>query len=1007
MFNYRLGFDHPGYLWLLVFLPILIAYGWRAMAVLSAPRRLIAIAIRCIVWSLLVMAIAGVQWVRTDDRLTVMYLLDQSESIPAAQRSAMLEFVIENVRRHRDVARRDQAGIVVFGRDAAIEVPPYEGNIPALRRLESLDSSADATNLQAALNLAGAAMGEETARRIVIVTDGNENLGEAQKQAARLAAAGVGIDVVPVRLGGGNEVLVEKIDLPTDIRKGQPFEARIVVNRFTDDDQSDRPLRGRLRVKQDVGGEESLLLEQTVTLDPGKNVFPLRHQIDRPAAYVYDAEFIPDSDQDDTLRQNNTATAYTHVRGKGRVLVIVSANDPNGFDPMIEALRESDIETVVQPSDRLFGSLAELQSYDAVILAGVPRVSETSGDGLASMSDEQIEMLVRNTQQLGAGLLMIGGTESFGAGGWTGTKIEESMPVDFKIKNEKVQAVGALALIMHASEMARGNYWQKVIAKAAVEQLGPSDYAGVLHWTINGDAWLWGGKTGLQTVGPNRKAMLSAIGRMVPGDMPQFDPAMKMAVAGLSRLGAKVSVRHCVIVSDGDPTAPSPATVNAFKQAGITISTVAVASHGLTDSQRLQEIASATGGKYYKAASGKALPSIFQREARRVSKPLVRDIPGGASPQIIFPHPMLEGISRTLPPITGLVLTQTKDSSLPQVLIRSPEPDTPENSTVLAVWNYGLGRTAALTTDVGQRWATSWTEWEDYDKFYSQLVRWLMRPTGDTGKFSIATTTRDGQVQVVVNALSDDDDFLNFLEINASVIGPDLQPIPLRMDQTAPGRYIGSFAGDRSGNYFVNVNPGLGSPPLSTGVTVPYSEEYRVRKSNEALMQRLVLLQPIGGVAGQLTSAIGSQVDPELVATDAFRGGLPPARSIRDSWHWFVLAACFCFLADVFVRRVSLRLDWLWRWIAAMRGQTDQPNAATARLDTLRAAKARVATEGQRADVRFESTSTGQSVVLDEAGEPTGKSDEATAINEKSSGEAKSYTERLLDAKRRAGKDRS
>ncbi len=106
-------------------------------------------------------------------------------------------------------------------------------------------------------------------------------------------------------------------------------------------------------------------------------------------------------------------------------------------------------------------------------------------------------MLVRNTQQLGAGLLMIGGPEAFGAGGWTGSKIEKAMPVDFKIKNTKIQAVGALALIMHASEMADGNHWQKVIAKAAIEQLGPADYGGVLHWTMRGDAWLWGGKNGL------------------------------------------------------------------------------------------------------------------------------------------------------------------------------------------------------------------------------------------------------------------------------------------------------------------------------------------------------------------------------------------------------------------------------------------------------------------------------------------------------------------------------
>ena len=75
-------------------------------------------------------------------------------------------------------------------------------------------------------------------------------------------------------------------------------------------------------------------------------------------------------------------------------------------------------------------------------------------------------MLVRNTQQMGSGLVMLGGPNSFGAGGWTGTELEEAMPVDFQIKNKQVAPIGALAMLMHASEMADGNHWQKKIADA-------------------------------------------------------------------------------------------------------------------------------------------------------------------------------------------------------------------------------------------------------------------------------------------------------------------------------------------------------------------------------------------------------------------------------------------------------------------------------------------------------------------------------------------------------------
>ena len=72
---------------------------------------------------------------------------------------------------------------------------------------------------------------------------------------------------------------------------------------------------------------------------------------------------------------------------------------------------------------------------------------------------------------MGAGLIMLGGRDSFGAGGWMNTPVEKALPVDMQIKALKVQGMGAMVMIMHASEIAEGNYWQKVVAKAALNAL--------------------------------------------------------------------------------------------------------------------------------------------------------------------------------------------------------------------------------------------------------------------------------------------------------------------------------------------------------------------------------------------------------------------------------------------------------------------------------------------------------------------------------------------------------
>lgn len=1007
MIPLRLGFDHPEYLWLLLGLPVIWWLGFGALGILGRYRRVLALAFRTLVWTAIVLAIAGVQLVWVSDKITVMYVLDQSESIPQAKRQVMLDFVVRSVKQHRNEQRSDRAGIIAFGRDATIQIPPFDDEI-RMRRLEGQIGRTDATNLESALNLAQASMSDDASRRIVIVTDGNENIGQARKLASRLAEAGIGIDVVPVRLEASSEILVEKVDLPADIRKGTPFEMRVVVNNYSDGSSAE-PVTGKIRVLQSVGNTESLLIEQSITLTEGKNVLPLRHMIDRPASYTYKAEFTPDSDKQDGLSQNNSATAYTYVRGKGRVLLIEDVAHEGDFDLFAQTLLDANIEVVTMSNESLFGSLAELQSFDAVILAGVPRVSGETSSKITSFSDEQIEMLVRNTQQLGAGLLMIGGPDALGAGGWIGTELEKAMPVDFKIRNTKVQAVGALALIMHASEMAEGNYWQKVIAKSAIEQLGPSDYAGVLHWTFNGDSWMWGGKNGLLEVGPNRKAMLAALGRMTPGDMPQFDPAMKMAVAGLAKVNA--SVKHCIIISDGDPSDPFPATINSFVKNKITISTVAVESHGLSDSARLRQIANQTGGKYYAVRDGRALPRIFQREARRISRPLVLEPEGGAIPEVIFPHAALDGIDRILPRIDGLVLTQTKDTPLAQVLIQSPKPDSPENATVLAVWPYGLGRTAVLTTDAGARWTKEWAQWDGFEKFHSQLVRWLMRPTGDNGSYSIATNFKDGEVEVVVNALEADDTFMNFLEMNASALGPDLDPVTLQMRQAAPGRYVGTFPADSAGSYFVNVVPEPGSAPLTTGVTVPYSEEYRVRDTNSELIDALASVTPRGGETGIVLPAIETRVPAELVAVNPFRAGLALARSIKDAWPWFVLVGCCLFLLDVFIRRVAINFSWLTSALKRLSGRDAEKNPEVSeRLDALMRQKEALGEtiEKRRASVRFEPSAEDAADLSNVDLSNISSSASSQAAGKTTAAESKpdepSYTERLLEAKRRAKK---
>ncbi len=1003
--------------WLII-LPLLVATAaglWatsrKSLAGLGKMRRLIALGLRICVASLIICALSGVKYQLRTDRMTVIFLLDQSLSVPLPQRQAMISYVNASIKRHRRDEQDDRTGVIVFGRDAAVEVPPVDFDVELPTQIETfLDQ--EFTDLAGAMRRAMALLTGDSANRIVIITDGNENLGDALRQARAMTDSGISIDVIPVPLAARTEVSVEKVAIPADVRKDQPFDLRVVLNAEAASRESGMPVRGKLRVTQQGSGGEVTIENQIELTPPGKRVFVVPQTITQADFYRYTAEFIPDDPTDDGTDRNNRAQTFTHVRGRGIVLLIENAESIGRFDKLSNSLRTEGLEVEVQPTSRLFSSLPELQRYDAVILANVPRAG---GDqATAQFSDQQIEMLVRNTQ-LGCGLIMIGGPDSFGAGGWTGTGIEKAMPVNFEIKSKKVRAVGALVLTMHAGEMPRANFWQRRIAREAIKALGYQDWCGIVQWS-GSESWMWNQADGMWQVGPQRNAMLARVDRMQIGDMPSFDPSMQMAAAAFSRLdndpNAKPAVKHMIIISDGDPDPPTPATMSQLQNLGVKVTTVAVPSHGTTGSQMMQDIANKTGGKYYEILSGNALPRIYQKEVRRVAQSLLYEPGRDLFLQQVMPHEMLKGID-SFPPIRGFVMTTVKDGPLPEVVLRSPEPGDDRNATILAGWTYGAGKAVAITTDGGEQWANAWTAWENYDRFYSQVVRWAMRPLGDTGDFSVSTDVRDGKARVIVTDLGDE--FVNNRSMNGYVVAPNMEIEPLRIEQVAPGRYVAEFPTDQPGSYSISLQPEAGAGHILTGVSVGYSDEYRDRTTNTPLLEAIAELPANGNQPGLIAEAGLTGENPlgSVEEVDPFRRDLPPAEASRDVWPILVFLASCLFFGDIFVRRVQVGFEWLpplaTRFLRR-RASTPPPAETLGRLRSRKAEVSADLAQRRSAATRFESLPDeaiphASLPAVDEA-KDTSRSGPPGSKSDTEQDDAESYTSRLLKAKQQVWKDR-
>jgi uncharacterized membrane protein/Mg-chelatase subunit ChlD len=993
-------FEAPGYLVLLALLPLLVVFSFRSLAGLGPLRRWIAIGMRCLVVGCMVLALAGAHWTQTTDALSVVFVVDRSRSVPRPKQIETFQF-LQNAAEDMRIAK-DRLGVVAFDGKAAVEQLPM--NELAIKQIsEPID--ADQTNLAAAMRMGLALFTDEAARRLVVLSDGNENVGAALEEADQYGAAGVPVDVLPIRYRHGEEVVFERLSAPPTAKAEETINLQMVLR-----SQSERPVGGKLLLYHN---EHLVDLDPStpgagyaVVLDPGPNRLTIPVPLRAAGAHRFRARFEPDDYGDDTIPGNNEGRAFTIVSGQGRILILSSAGEEDtegnweSAQLLAAALERErlvcEVEVVGEnPLDQV-----RLLEYSAVIL------SNLSADKLTPEERQGLAVYVRD---LGGGLIMVGGDESFGAGGWMDTPIEDVMPVSFDVKSKRQIPKGALVLILHACEIPQGNYWGERVAVAAVKTLSSRDLVGVISYRWNSaERQYWDYPLG--PVG-NKTRVIQHIKKMQMGDLPDLDPPLRSAVDALAKR-ADAAAKHIIVTSDFDCSAPRGDVIKKMKQYGITCSTVALGSPPHTNLRAAKKLADDSGGTAYSTTNYTKLPQIFIKESRIVRRSLINENP--FTPRLVSALPTtVAGLAgEPIPQLGGYVVTTAKP--LAQVpLVRQVEEGA---DPVLAHWQVGLGKTVAFTSGMWSRWGTQWAGWPKFSKFWAQIVRWVSRQPA-AAAFDVTTSTQGGKGRIRIDALDKSAAAINFMNIEGTLVKPNHDSTPLQLTQTGPGVYEGEFDARAAGSYVASFSYRMGrgqdaiAGSLQTGLSVAFSPEYRQLQTNDTLLSELA--ERTGGRS--LTAA---------EAQSAFdTASLAPAEARRPIWEYLVRWMLLLFLIDVAVRRIAINpieiARRLRRFIGELAGKRQPAEASAAVLSTLKGTR-----EQLREDMRPEERPTDAGPAPDRSAryEPTvpdskvteqlsqaldGASELETPIiarptKKKTQTSEADFTSRLLQAKKRA-----
>src|SRR5437867_4423361 len=352
------------------------------------------------------------RWV---DRLNVVFLLDHSDSVSLVARERAYRFVAEAVKHLKSGDRHE---VIVFGEEAVVDQPL--SNRPSVDRPKAVVSGRG-TNIFQAMQLALATVTPGHANRLVMLTDGRQNAGNALAGAQAAKDARADIFYVPAPLTFTQEVVAEAMLLPQEVKYGEPFQAKVVA-------WSLKETQARLSLFRN--GE--FLGSQIVRLTAGKNVFAYRQALDQSGIHVYQAALDVEGD---TIEDNNRAVGTVVVRGRPQVLL--ADRDRSHASSLAAALRSQNIEVTVVEPPGIPKDVAGLQKYDGVVLSNVSSLK------LTRPQMAQIRDYVRDH---GGGLMMIGGEESFGLGGYYRTPVEEALPVTMEVK-QKVE-IPSLAVVL-------------------------------------------------------------------------------------------------------------------------------------------------------------------------------------------------------------------------------------------------------------------------------------------------------------------------------------------------------------------------------------------------------------------------------------------------------------------------------------------------------------------------------------------------------------------------------
>jgi len=846
-------------IWLILLLPLALV-----LALWRQPGRFLQV-VRALVFLLTIIALARPALKIPSRDGSVLVLVDRSASMPPGAQADQKK-AIEVL--EKSMNSGDEIGIVSFGSRAYVEKPLNKDRFSEFNGIVGKDLS----NLSEALDRALSLIPADSPSRILILSDGRWSGSDPSQAATRAAAAGVAIDYRTQQRSTAGDLGIDHIDAPDTVVPGESYLVTAWVK---------SPIRQQASVNLRKG--TNVIAATMREFEPGLNRLMFRDRASEAGSLSY--SLVVNTSEPDPIPENNRARFIVGVEGI-RSMLTISNKKESGLHRLIQ---EGGLDVEHKQIEEVDWGLASLMNYSSILIENV-----TATD----IGNTGLESLAAWVRQTGSGLMITGGGNSYGQGGYYNSALDPILPVTMELRQEhRKLKLGIVVALDRSGSMAApvGGGKTKMdladIGTANVYDLiGPSDELGVIaidsapHTVIN-----LAPKSKLAASGARNKILkIESMG----GGIYVYE-ALKAAVTMLN--GSTAGTRHIILFSDArDSEEPGDykRLIEKAVATGMTISVIGLGKDTDVDAALLKDIAKRGGGEIYFTENAHDIPQIFAQDTFSVARSTfikdATDFDLTAAFQNL--SPALKG--KNPPELGGYNLCYVRPKA-DMAAVTTDEYTAP----VVASWYAGSGRVLCYTGEADGEYAGDLAKWDSVGDFFCSQARWVSgerRTLPEELMLDHRVVNGNYRVELHLDPDRENDPFTEAPLVELLRGRSGITPLQLRGRMNWETADLLTYEVPMTGDDTVLASVKVAEYPVVTlsPTCLPYSEEFRP-------------VQP-GKGRESLQKLARMTVGRERVELTSIWDDLPRKAQFIDITPWLLLLAALLFLLEIIERRTGM-----------------------------------------------------------------------------------------------------